>query len=278
MTLNEWAETCIAVYKPNLKKGTMYHYSFFSRLNNCILRHLGEMDLDEIKPIDCQRCLNYQIGKSRFHIREVHQMMNFLFERAIENDLIIKNPARKINRPGGPVGTRRSLTNEERRAFLKELEDPANLPFAFMYYCGLRPSEARNIFRDDIMEIGGVPALHIRGTKTKNAVRDVPLPDELSRLIRFDDPKICVMSYETLSRRWQVLRKKMGAAPDLVPYCLRHTYCTDLQKIGVDVRIAQKLMGHSSINLTSTIYSHVDADLFTITFSKINERQNAVNP
>ena len=47
-------------------------------------------------------------------------------------------------------------------------------------------------------------------------------------------------------------------APDFVPYMFRHTYCTDLQKKGIDIRTAQKLMGHSSISITAEIYTHVD--------------------
>lgn len=47
-------------------------------------------------------------------------------------------------------------------------------------------------------------------------------------------------------------------APDFVPYMFRHTYCSDLQKKGIDIRTAQKLMGHSSISITAEIYTHVD--------------------
>ena len=47
-------------------------------------------------------------------------------------------------------------------------------------------------------------------------------------------------------------------ADDFVPYCLRHTYCTDLCKADVDVRTAQKLMGHANISITADIYTHVD--------------------
>lgn len=277
MTLREWAEICVPAYKPNLKKGTMYHYTYFSRLRNCVLSCIGDMDIGDIKPIDCQRCVNMQIGKSDYQIRQTREIMFFLFEKAIDNELIIKNPARNITRPSGTKGRRRSLTNDERSAFLEAIEDPVNLPFAFMYYCGVRPSEARNIRASDLIEVNGCPALHIRGTKTKNADRTVPIPSNLSRLIQKSlkssnraSQEVCTMAYETFSRRWQKLRKKLGAAPDLVPYCLRHTYCTDLQKKGIDIRIAQKLMGHSNIDLTSTIYSHFDEDLFTIT-SKLME-------
>ena len=47
-------------------------------------------------------------------------------------------------------------------------------------------------------------------------------------------------------------------AEDFTPYCLRHTYCTDLCRASIDVRAAQKLMGHANISITSDIYTHVD--------------------
>lgn len=49
---------------------------------------------------------------------------------------------------------------------------------------------------------------------------------------------------------------KSVLAPDLVPYCLRHTYCTDLQAAGVPINVARELMGHSDIAMTSKIYTH----------------------
>ena len=278
MKLKEWADTCVSVYKPNLVMGTKYYSAYHNRLKNCVLKYLGDKEISDILPLDCQMCINHQIGNSAFQINQTKQMMCFLFEKAIDNNIISKNPARNITKPVGTKTTRRSLTNEEREVFLEAIEDPANLPFAFMYYCGLRPSEARDIKESDLIVIAGVPALHVRGTKTKNAIRDVPLPNNLSRLIqnslktpnKASEGYVCHISEKTLKRRWKPLKKVMGNAQDLVPYCLRHTFCTDLQKKGIDVRVAQKLMGHSKIELTATIYSHLDEDLFTITFNRLN--------
>ena len=47
-------------------------------------------------------------------------------------------------------------------------------------------------------------------------------------------------------------------APDLVAYCLRHEYCTELARKGVDIRQAQKLMGHATIIMTANIYTNLD--------------------
>ena len=54
--------------------------------------------------------------------------------------------------------------------------------------------------------------------------------------------------------RNQIVESKV--APDLSPYCLRHTYCTDLQDAHVPLNIAKYLMGHNSVEITAKIYTH----------------------
>ena len=49
-------------------------------------------------------------------------------------------------------------------------------------------------------------------------------------------------------------------ADDLVLYCLRHTFCTDLQKAGVPLNIARIIMGHEDIRITASIYTHTDSE------------------
>lgn len=60
-------------------------------------------------------------------------------------------------------------------------------------------------------------------------------------------------------------------AEDLVPYCLRHTYCTDLEAAGVPINVAARLMGHSNILLTSKIYTHQSAAAFESAADAINQ-------
>lgn len=55
----------------------------------------------------------------------------------------------------------------------------------------------------------------------------------------------------------------------LVAYDLRHTYCTDLQKAGVDLKTASYLMGHADITTTANIYSHTDDELIERAAEKI---------
>ena len=44
---------------------------------------------------------------------------------------------------------------------------------------------------------------------------------------------------------------------------LRHTYATLLMESGVQAKVVQELMGHSSISTTLDIYTHVSEDLKT---------------
>lgn len=142
--------------------------------------------------------------------------------------MLAADPSAKIVKSSYITGHRRAITDQERAALLQVAEtDPRFNLFLLMLFCGCRPSEAMAAQGQDIQQIDGYPVLHIRGAKTANADRFVPIPE------------------------------------DFVPYCLRHTYCTDLQKKGVDIRTAQYLMGHADIQMTANVYTHADQSTIT---------------
>ena len=133
----------------------------------------------------------------------------------------------------------------------------------------------------------------IKAPKTKAGIREIPIPDELLlELARLEgEPFAPIFTNPRTKKRytnagrnraWNSLKDaidvSMGAkfgtvdgknnrnrtikilsvvAPDFVPYCLRHTYCTDLQNKGVPINIAKYLMGHSNISVTAKIYTHI---------------------
>lgn len=149
----------------------------------------------------------------------------------------------------------------------------------------------------------------IGGTKSAAGVRSVPIPsalwEELHRGIPdkldtyiFLDSRGERLSKTAIKRRWQSFRRSvdiaLGAelerdtdgapvlrygcstilhsavADDLTLYCYRHTYCTDLEAAGVSINVAKYLMGHSSIDLTAKIYSHMREDILEEAALKID--------
>lgn len=58
------------------------------------------------------------------------------------------------------------------------------------------------------------------------------------------------------------LAEKEGRKPKLLPnitsHVLRHTACTRMAELGVDLKVIQKIMGHKHANITIDIYEHVD--------------------
>ena len=52
-------------------------------------------------------------------------------------------------------------------------------------------------------------------------------------------------------------RKKLMLIKPFTPHMLRHTYATMLYDAGVDIKSAQKFLGHANIEMTLAVYTHL---------------------
>ena len=48
--------------------------------------------------------------------------------------------------------------------------------------------------------------------------------------------------------------------PKVTPHVCRHTYCTNMAKSGISAKTLQYLMGHSDIQITLNVYTHIGFD------------------
>ena len=294
MPLSQWAETALATYKADVSEKTFEDIRI--RMNKHVLAELGKFPIGKIKPVMCQNFINGKKGFSQEYINKIYQDLYFLFEKAKQNHMVSENPAEFIVRPKGHTTHRRAITANERAHLIKVCADNSRfLPFLVMLRCGCRPAESLAIKHGDISVKEGIPYLHIRGTKTVNSDRTVPMPLDLFTSLPKGSPFENVFltvngrpytrsGYQSLVKALKrAMNISMGCrthrnklvppfplADDFVPYCLRHTYCTDLQKAGVDVRTAQKLMGHADISTTANIYTHQDEELLKEAAKKLN--------
>ena len=57
--------------------------------------------------------------------------------------------------------------------------------------------------------------------------------------------------------------------PRVTLHVVRHTFCTNLQQAGIDVKSLQYLMGHSNVSVTLDVYTHTDSDFAEHAFREV---------
>ena len=297
MTVSAWYTQWLEVYKKpkGLTEKSLGMYD--EKFNKYIKPRIGSMKLKDVKETHLQRILNEQEGKSFSHCQKVRMVMQEMFKRARQSRLILFDPAELLELPRSTKGARRSITEEERAAILTVAETSrSGLWVLTLLYTGMRPGEtaaltwgdvnfkANEIFVHAARESGKTET--IKGPKTSAGVRVIPIHAQLlpklaaakgkakARDPVFKSQQGNRLNENSMRRLWTGFRRDldiyMGAtvyrnqiirsvvAEDLTPYCLRHTFCTDLQKAGVPINVAKELMGHSDIQTTANIYTHKD--------------------
>lgn len=306
MSVKKWADEWLEVYKRPVV-GEAQYKRYRGLIDGVIVPAIGKQPIKNIKDVQLQKIINSRSGKSKSDLKKLRDTLRGMFRRAHASGLIPKNPAEYLELPAAKEGTHRSITDAERKAILAVAEvHPAGLWVKLMLYCGLRPGETRALdWRHvdlDKKTVHVEQAMKSRTTeigkpKSDAGVRDIPIPDALLPHLRraqkgpFEPVIVKPESGKRHIERsmvsfWHNFKRAldihMGAtlyrnqmqisvvAPDLVPYCLRHTYCTDLQDAGVPINVARYLMGHSDIRLTAQIYTHTTDKTIDDARDKIN--------
>ena len=239
-------------------KVTTKNYRMYERDVVYHLSPILDKPIESITFLDCQDIVNGFSGYSDYSIRKKTSMLKSIFGLAVKSGLIDSNPAEFVVKPKGDKHKRRSLTDAERQMVVSAIEKHEHgLYFKLMLYCGLRPHECAFIQGKDISD----GLLHVRGVKTVNADRWVVLPDGLISGLSEDEYLFPNLTEKKRNRWWNSLKKNCDIPDDITPYCFRHTFCTDLERIGVPLNIARQMMGHSDIRITSEIYTHTSKNI-----------------
>lgn len=135
----------------------------------------------------------------------------------------------------------------------------------------------------------------VKSPKTTSGVRCIPMSDvvymALKRVVANRQPptvELLVDGYSGflfldkagmpkvamhLENYMRGMQKKMEriygkSFPRVTPHVLRHTFCTNMQRAGIDVKSLQYLMGHSNVSVTLDVYTHVDFHAVQEAFGK----------
>lgn len=163
-----------------------------------------------------------------------------------------------------------------------------------IYSCGLRLQEGTNLKVHDIDSSRGL--IHVRGGKG-NKDRYVPLPERTLHLMReqWKSHRCPTWIFPARERKqrntpatitqpkpiprssvWFIFKnalRKSKINKNACVHTLRHSYATHLLEAGVNLRLIQNYLGHSTPT-TTAIYTHLTAKTVDAAFQSINELMN----
>ena len=133
-----------------------------------------------------------------------------------------------------------------------------------LYGCGLRVSEIINLKKNNINF--NEKLVHIKLSKNKRD-RFVRIPDslvgELEAYIKLNNDEFLFpsnrggkLTKKTIGKIVKNAGRKAEVKKQVYPHLLRHSFATHLLEAGIDLRIIQKLLGHSDIK-TTQIYTQI---------------------
>ena len=246
-------------------------------------------DINRITAMDVDIFIRYLISRGYYKktIAAHRGILNMIFNYAILHGKIKSNPVSVVRVPANlPMKPRELPSTDEIREVDKHYTGFDLLPY-FLLYTGLRISEAIALDYSDIdrekkliriykhlIHDNNKPIIENK-TKTANSERKVILLDRLAEKLpaRCQGLIFCNADGTPYTKRqlrdnWLKYQEKYDV--HLTAHQLRHAYATMLFEAGIDIKDAQELMGHSDINLTRQIYTHIRTERKEETASKLN--------
>ena len=227
---------------------------------------------------------------------EIKQTAAQVMEAAVENDLVHRNVFAKVTVPKTEAEEREPIGETERKLILDTCTGHRmGIPALIMLYTGIRKGELIALTWNDIdldaerLSVNKAATFHnntvsIKTPKTKSGLRTVPIPKLIIPMVRAtkeaaESEQVCpsvkgeLMTHTAYNSAWNsylhFLNLKAGgrdasrsnpkvqAIEAFTAHQLRHTYATMLYDAGVDIKSAQKFLGHSNIQVTLKIYTHL---------------------
>ena len=247
---SKWLDT---VRKPIVKETTYSDYC--SMFSVHILPAFGKTDLKSIRQFDLQNYFNKLTadGKERSAEKQL-QLLNSMFEYAIDDGIIERNPAKNVRLPYHEQTHGQALTKDEERELIEKslsADTRSGKAFVFILYTGLRRSALATV-RIDGAFVEVETAKQRAGHNVKK--RLIPISPNLSRI--FPDLATVLEEIKDLYPN-RLSRYFHELFPEHHLHELRHTFITRAQECGIPREVVSVWAGHKADNtMTSNVYTH----------------------
>lgn len=297
ITLDKYFESWIERKRRTVKENSIRLYK--SHYNNHIKEHLGKRkikDIERREVIEMQGRLLQEIKPQS--VNHVMVVLNMILSDAVTDEIIIKSPADNIapirTDKKATETIHRALTQKEQAIFMQELKSNYYYSFiALMLATGMRQGEVGALTWEDIDYINNV--IHVNKTltmkedytfisgntaKSKAGCRVIPINPTIKKILADHKAKSNLLPFTnqniflTPKGNHVVNRRINKAIADTVQalkdaghdieiftsHALRDTFATRYIEQGGNIQKLQKILGHTSIQMTMDLYAHVLPD------------------
>jgi site-specific recombinase XerD len=233
-----------------------------------------KLEEDEVRRYLLHLTLDKKIARGSFSV--VLGGLRFFYQQALGRDWKSLYVAKPRSEKKLPVVLSR---DEVWRIFDAVRIDVYRVCLTTIYACGLRLMEGANLQIPDVDSARGV--LHVRGKRRKD--REVPLPTATLQLLRdhwrthrsptwlfpaatrhgtqYSVAHDCgPITRDSLQSAFRHAVKRSGLHKRAHVHTLRHSYATHLLEDGVNLRLIQEYLGHSSPR-TTAVYTHLTREI-----------------
>lgn len=292
-TFKDVYELWYAQYVNTVKPITASHTERMFRLH--ILPEFGNTKINKITKLMCQKTVNkWSTEYSAFHLLKsiTQKMLNY----AVSQDIIEVNPMQYIVMPkknqSNESDKKQFLELSELKSFLEQAKNKLNfqdyLMFRVLAFTGLRKGELYALTWEDI----DIDQKQLTVTKTvtrigKEYIISPPKTKASNRTISLDDITISELVIWKKQQKQALLRYGIkiknnkqqlifhrknntlyypehinmllssNLQVSLSPHSFRHTHASLLFESGATIKDVQKRLGHTNVNTTMDIYTHV---------------------
>lgn len=292
MMVDAWFDYFIEIKKKTVRPNTVRNYT--ERYETNIKPVIGKMLLTDVKPLHCQKIF-LNMADEGYRTSTLYQARITLYnmlELAKENDILRYNPCKRSVKSdmGKPSDKKEALTIDVQKLFLEGATGQSyENQFRFVLQTGLRTGELVGLewkhvdFEKRVLTIEQsmeyrykVGEWRIGPPKSKAGYRTIPLTDEAIRILKAQKEKNRKIEHIPeewsefifLSRKGEPVKNstydtalfkicdKVGIKRFSM-HVLRHTFATRCIEANMKPKTLQKLLGHSSIQITMNLYVHV---------------------
>lgn len=305
LTFAEMAEDWESQHREEISTRTWTNYEPHYKV---ILDRHGDKTVKEVTAKDISNHLTAAKAKgySATVVNTIRSIYRMIFDHAIANEQAEYNPVLSVRLPKGlKRGKRTAPADSQMRTIFSHVDAPFGL-FPMLLLCtGLRKSEALALTWDDVdleakeisvtksldYSVGASPK--IKPPKTEAGNRTVPIIDVLhDRLLEAQECATSdylfpappshrggkgggLMTLRGYEGAWLRYCEAAGfirdGKPTITAHNLRHGTATLMFELGVDELTAQRILGHSRVEITREIYTDLRAKQKMKSVNKFNE-------